>query len=145
MEGFVSVTDAEAGDKVWDENGNLIFEKNCAHNVATFFMGLSIDRENDVYVDSQLGAVVGNIDVYVKNVNELEKFTDKKTGKNPYQKYLDMRDKGYELVFYRPFPRGNGGNAHNERGVYCKNYLKFAKKQNKQKKQSKVKEELLSL
>ena len=112
-------------------------EEGCAHNVATYFNKLSVDKENDVYVSSHNGAVVGNVDVPIKTFGELEKYTDKKTGKNPYQQYLDMKDHGYELVVGKPFLHQHGGAGRHERGIYCKNYLAIAKKE-KAKKSAKL-------
>lgn len=123
MKGFISVL---ATKRTWPESG-------CAHNVATYFNKLRVDKENDVYVEAYKGAVVGNVDVPVKTIDELEKYKDRKTGKNPYQQYLDMRDQGYELVVGQPFPHQHGGAGRHERGIYCKNYLQIAKKQKAEK------------
>lgn len=129
MEGFISVAQTKFGKITRDMYGNLKIEKGCAHSVATFFQKLKIDKENDVYVDEHMGAVVGNVDVFVKSIDELEKYNDKKTKINPYQKYLDMRDKGYNLVIGTPFPAEHGGAGRNQRGVYCKNYLEMVEKE----------------
>ena len=128
MEGFISVTATEFGKIKKDSNGKLRIEKGCAHNVATYFLKFGVDKENDVYVDKHLGAVVGNVDVTIKTIDELEKYKDKYTGKNPYQRFLDMRDKGYVLVVGSPFVEQYGGANPKHRGIYCKNYLEIAKK-----------------
>ena len=130
MEGFISVTATKNGDIERDQYGNLKIKDGCAHSVATYFYKLKVDKKNDVYIDSQLGAVVGNIDVDVKSIEELEKFKDKKTGFNPYQRFIDMKNEGYDLVVNMPFPHQHGGNGRTERGVYCKNYLDMIEKEN---------------
>lgn len=128
MEDFISVISTKTGTIVRDLSGNIKFKEGCAHSVATFFQKLKVDKENDVYVHEYMGAVVGNIDVPINSIDELEKFKDKKTKKNPYQKYLDMRDMGYILVVGDPFPAQYGGAGRNQRGIYCKNYKKWPKK-----------------
>lgn len=128
MEGFISVKGTIDGDIVEDVYGNLKLQKGCAHNVATFFQRFRVDKKNNVYVDGLKGAIVGNIDVSIESIDDLEKFKDKKTGKNPYQRFLDMGDKGYVLVVGRPFPSQHGGSG-GTKGIYCKNYLDIVKEQ----------------
>ena len=129
MDGFISVIATQLGKIKKDSYGNVSIEKGCAHNVTTYFLKFGIDKENDVYVDSHLGAVVDNVDVSIENIDDLEKFKDKKTGINPYQRFLYMRDKGYLLVVGEPFVGQHGGANPKHRGIYCKNYLEIVKQE----------------
>ena len=116
MEGFISV---RATKRQWPEFG-------VAHNVATYFDKFFVDEKLDVYVKRGMGAVVGNVDILITDVEQLRGFVDKKTKINPYQKYLNMLDQGYELIVGKPFVDQNGGVSKIHSGIYCKNYLEIA-------------------
>ncbi len=122
MKGFISVLATKPINPNWALGG-------CAHSVAIYFDKFTVDKKLDVYVKGGMGAIVGNVDVRITDIEQLRRYTDKKTKINPYQKYLDMMDQGYVLVVGRPFPAQHGGAGRNERGIYCKNYLEMAKKE----------------
>lgn len=132
MKNFKSVKDNIDASKnkrlVKNQNGKSEKRTDVSHFVSSL-MKFDVDEDCDVYVMSGYGAFMENIDVKIEKIDDLHKYTDKKTKKNPYQWVLDLKEDGYDLVVGTAFPEIFGGVKRGSVGLYCKNYKEIAEKE----------------
>ena len=114
---------------VKNKQGKLEKKTDTSHFVSSL-MQFKVDAEYDVYVMKGYGAFIDNLDVKIEKIDDLKKFTDKKTKKNPYQWVIALIEEGYDIVVGGAFPSMNGSVKSNSVGLYCKNYKDIAEKEN---------------
>ena len=130
MEGFLSAKlnkqEQMRGVNIPISGVNMVLF-NKSHSAAISH-NFKINKKFDVYIMEGYGA-------FVKNVNAKIDLTNLKMANDgfrysPYEKILAMINEGYELVIGPAFPNDQGRVDPNLAGLFCRNYIEMAEKEN---------------